>query len=422
LAHDGQDFQDSTSSTGPYIHEYKDVDGNIIGHFSLNIVPPDSSSTAVIVESTGWLDSQPGSQRTVQARMTPMSLTDYAYVLGTGAWIKNDMTIHGKFHANGGIRFDGTTDSLTSSAVETYTCDCFQGCCPGSGGQQTKPGIWGAGGPTNFWDFATPAKDIAGITPKRTTIKTEAQNGGLYLPSSGTYGWWLKFKDDATIEVRKVTWARCFSLAWSPLYHTYDHYHGHYWWWWNMACYDIGNSSAWATYDMPDNNFIYVNDDVWVEGVVNGRFTLAVPNDVHIVVSGDLTYLAKDGNHVAALVAEDDIFIPLAVPNQMEIDAVLVSQNGSIMRHYYSAGWWWWGWWWGGEWTGNLANRDKIITYGSIISQDQWIWIYPPTWFHFQSGFQTTESTYDTNLTTNPPPGFPFTAEYQIVDWEEIIK
>jgi hypothetical protein len=41
LAHAQNDFQDgSTTPSGPYVHNYYDKDGNLIGAFSLTITPP----------------------------------------------------------------------------------------------------------------------------------------------------------------------------------------------------------------------------------------------------------------------------------------------------------------------------------------------------------------------------------------------
>ena len=72
LAHDNFDYYDGngTSTPGPYVHDYKDKDGNIIGHFSLDITPPPVGSSIVTVQSTGWLDIQPGSQKIYHQRHT----------------------------------------------------------------------------------------------------------------------------------------------------------------------------------------------------------------------------------------------------------------------------------------------------------------------------------------------------------------
>src|SRR3989338_3354825 len=54
LAHNPTDYTDGTGQPGPYIHEYKDKDGNAIGSFSLAIDPPPAGTTIVTVRSTGW--------------------------------------------------------------------------------------------------------------------------------------------------------------------------------------------------------------------------------------------------------------------------------------------------------------------------------------------------------------------------------
>jgi len=49
LAHNKTDYKDGTDSDGPYTHEYQDKDGNVIGHFSLNITPPPLGTLVVTV-------------------------------------------------------------------------------------------------------------------------------------------------------------------------------------------------------------------------------------------------------------------------------------------------------------------------------------------------------------------------------------
>src|SRR3989338_4980472 len=69
LAHNKEDYYDGTGASGTYEHEYADKDGNVIGRFSLQIIPPVNGSTIVEVRSTGWLDKQPGSRRTTKAML-----------------------------------------------------------------------------------------------------------------------------------------------------------------------------------------------------------------------------------------------------------------------------------------------------------------------------------------------------------------
>ena len=62
LAHNNTDYQDGTGAAGPYVHAYTDKNGTVIGHYSLNVIAPALGSTVVTVQSTGWLDAQPGSR------------------------------------------------------------------------------------------------------------------------------------------------------------------------------------------------------------------------------------------------------------------------------------------------------------------------------------------------------------------------
>src|SRR3989338_6107489 len=45
LAHAQTDFQDGTGQPGPYIHDFYDKSGNLIGKYELEIIPPIVGST-----------------------------------------------------------------------------------------------------------------------------------------------------------------------------------------------------------------------------------------------------------------------------------------------------------------------------------------------------------------------------------------
>src|SRR3989338_9446899 len=40
LAHNKNDFQDGTGAAGPYVHQVRDKDGDVIGQYSLVLTPP----------------------------------------------------------------------------------------------------------------------------------------------------------------------------------------------------------------------------------------------------------------------------------------------------------------------------------------------------------------------------------------------
>jgi type II secretory pathway pseudopilin PulG len=70
LAHSHSDYTDgnSASSTGPYIHTFKDKDGVVIGQFDLTITPPITGSTVVKIKSKGTVASTTVS-RTIQTTL-----------------------------------------------------------------------------------------------------------------------------------------------------------------------------------------------------------------------------------------------------------------------------------------------------------------------------------------------------------------
>src|SRR3990167_4864620 len=80
LAHSPADYQDGTGGPGPYVHDYKDKDGIVIGQFSLNITPPILGSTLVVVESTGNLNADTPVLRKIAAQLAKPSIAKYAVV------------------------------------------------------------------------------------------------------------------------------------------------------------------------------------------------------------------------------------------------------------------------------------------------------------------------------------------------------
>lgn len=386
LAHNKTDYTDGTGQPGPYVHAYEDKDGNVIGRYSLAITPPSSGSTVVTIESTGWLDSQPDSKRIIRARVGFPSLTDYALLTNGDIWIGDDEVIHGKLHANSGVRFDGTGDAPITSAVPTYICKAHIGC-----GNLEKPGVWGTGGPQEYWNFPVPAKDFSAVTDKLADIKNGAQNGGIYLSSSGKQGWRLQFTSDSKVKAYKVNTTNCYSGK--------DVGDNRYY----SFCIDIKTQGSATTYDLPSNGYIYVEDMVWVDGVVNGRATVGTAVGKSIIINGSITYLAKDGNHSLGLMAEKNILVPHDSSNILEVDAALLAQNGAAKRYFYPG-----------------DTKDSLTIYGSIITNGLWTWSWVSGGGSVVSGYEVTNSTYDVNLTYGPPPGFPVGSEYNLISWEAL--
>lgn len=390
LAHDKTDYYDgNTSSTpGPYVHDYVDKFGNVIGHFSLEITPPALGSSVIIIQSTGWLDEQSTSRVKIKARVGFPALTDYAFLTATDVWIGDEEITHGKFHANGGVRFDGTTDAPLTSAVATYTCKANHGC-----GNQVKPGVWGTGGPDTYWSYPAPAKDFTAITAVLAQIENNADpdNGGVKFSSSGQQGWRLKFTSSSQFVAYKVLTTNCYKAK--------DVGDNNYFW----PCIDIKTTDGGTTYNMPTNGFIFVDDNVWVDGVVKGRVTVGNSAGKSIILNGNITYSAKDGTDVLGLMADQNILIPKNSPDDLEIDGALLAKSGATKRYYYPSN-----------------TKNSLLIYGSIITNKMWTWSWVSGGGSVISGYEITNATYDVNLTYGPPPGFPVGSEYSLLSWEVV--
>lgn len=390
LAHNPTDYYDGTGDPGasPYVHEYTDKDGTIIGYYSLEIDEPLQGSTVVLIRSTGWTIDEPDTTRTLQVRVGFPALSDKTFLANSNMSFSATTEVQGEVHANGGIRFDGTTDSFVRSAQETYDY---------SGSPQ--PGVWGAGGPVQFWDFPVPAIDFDSITADLAAIRTAAQEpDGDYYASSGGSGYQVVFLGDGTYDLYRVDNRWCyadFSLQWQ--------------------CYDMspGSRVFLANTAIPDNGFMFFEDDVWVEGTVDkrvvvaaGRFPVLPETYQEIYVSDDITYNLAGTDNVLGLIAQGDIIIPYNVPDDLRIDAALLSQFGSISRPSYHPFY-------------SSAVRNSLTIFGSQAFYTQSGMKYV-SGGNVISGFVNTQYIYDGNLLYYPPPGFPVEPTYTLISWEEL--
>ncbi|HSR89371.1 MAG TPA: hypothetical protein VLK22_03185 [Candidatus Udaeobacter sp.] len=402
LAHSKTDYYDGhgTSTPGPYVHDYKDKDGKVIGQFSLVITKPSTGSTVVTVQSTGVLNSQTNSQRIIKARLGFPSLADFAVLQNANLFLTGPS--FGKIQANGGIRFDGVANAPVMSAMATYTCPTIH-CSGNTSSRSNKPGVWGAGGPTTYWQFPVPAKDFSAVTAKLAEIKaaTMAEGGGNwpYLSSSGQLGWRIRFINNGTVSVSKVL--TCTAHAGKDrdpdTGTTFDVN--------PTPCIDAKTFGSATVHTIPTSSYIYVDDNVWVDGVLKGRVTVGGGVGKFMVINGNLTYLAADGTNNLGLIADQNILLPYSSPDTLNIDGALLSQNGTFKRYNYSGS--------------GSPVKTALNVFGSRILYK----VGGVSWLsgnNVVSGYQTQTYNYDANLTYGPPPGFPVGSEYNLISWEVV--
>lgn len=398
LSHNPTDYTDGTGSPGPYVHEYKDVSGNVLGTYSLEIEPPQPGGTIVTVTSTGQVAGD-NRERVVRSQLGVPSFARYAFVINAEVWFGDTETTNGPVHSNSGIHFDGVASGPVTAAVESYVPTY-----PFGGDGKSHPGIWGTGGPQEFWHFPVPPVDYTAITADLSEIKQKASangvnrgNGlwvgdGIYLSYSNTFGYHVRFNSNQTLDIYRVT-QRTATVG-------------------GRQTYGISRETQIANdIAMPGNSLIFVEDNLWVDGQINnskvtvgsGRFPDTPSTNTTIYLNKNLLYTYKDGTDVIGLIAQKDIIVGYYSENYLEIDAALLAQKGQAYRPYYP---------------NNIKERIEI--YGAVASYSWWTWSYVNQWNQIVSGYRNTVHTYDENLTFGPPPSFPTTGAYTILSWEEL--
>ena len=401
LSADPEDYQDGTGSSGEYVHDYRDPQGDIIGQYSLEIDPPTESYPVVTIRSTGWITRYPKVKRTIEAKYGKIILTRYSFLHNSNMWFGNSITVTGPVFSNGGIRQDGHNTSTVESAKQTYTCGLESGCNT----PEEKPGVWGNGELDELWDYPVAPIDFESIKVDFDNMKTSAINDGLYLAASGQQGYYLHFTADGNFTVYTVTGTspiQSYSLedACTDIYQT------------------IESQTLQGTYAVADTPIIFVEDMVWVDGVVNGKTTVAAARfplgsfNANIFIKDDLTYLAKDGNHKLGLVAEKDIILTRDIPEYFDLHGALLAQNGRTIRHHYN--------FFGCKTGGGSSQKKEFNFYGSLISNQRSYWNFSSGPKSPASGFVKTTLEYDSSNYDDPPPYFPAYGGYNFLSWKEV--
>jgi hypothetical protein len=412
LAHYPGDTTNGTGNPGPYVHTYYDPEGAAIGEFSLDV-----NSTAycgdvasIEVSSTGTLYDDPAIARTVTARYARPSVAEYSYIINSDVWAGSDRVIVGPYHSNGGIRMDGTNNSTVTSGQSTWNCTGSFGCSPAG----SRNGVFTTTINPNQALFSYPSAPIsfAGLTIDLAQMRDRAQNaGGIYIPPSGASGYRVTFNSNNTITVRRVTnttqyWGYTTENDWQQERHV-------------MATTNlVGNYPISSSCPL-----IYVQDKVWLDGVVSSKVTIAAADvtstaiDPSIIINDNITYTSASTSGLLAI-AEEDVLIGLYVPTNLNLNGIFVAQNGRFGRNHYCTNC-------GTNGNRGLPNsldtyvlRNMLTINGTIVSfgREGTQWNNSGVTV---SGFANRFNSYDRNLVASPPPLVPKTSDvFVVTDWE----
>lgn len=379
----------------PYEVEYKDQSGIAIGKYRLEVTPPSGGSTIVTVKSTGWLYKYPEATRVLEVRFRRPSWSEYVVLSNNNIRFGSGTDVQGKIFSNGGVHFDGVTNNIVYSAVGTYYDS-------DNDVHATKPGVWtswaneynttmgsdvflaGKRYPPDYSIATIPFDSVYGDL---NLMKTDAGISGTYYNNSGQ-GRHIILKTNGTFDIRTVQST-------------------------NSSTNNINNyTGSWANHPIPQDGIIFVENNVWLEGQVNGkRVTITAANLIsgslkNVYINGNIRYTNYDGTDGIGIVAQNDIEIPKNSPTDLRIDGAVLSQEGRVGRQHYT----------------NSSchswacedHKNSITIFGAMASNQR----YGFAWTD-GTGYTTRNLYYDNNLFYFPPPYFPTGTQYQMDLWEE---
>lgn len=411
LAHAPTDYQDGTGAGGPYIHPLKDKNGNTVGQFSLDITAPFLGSTLVKINSTGSSTLDGTYTRKIISQVAKPSIAKYSVAGNNAMRFGAGTEIFGPVHVNGGIRFDGLAHNIVTSGTTTYTDTDSDACTGNSWGVHTCLGTDDPSPPTAFPSrpdvfeagrlISQPTINFSGFTSDLAILKENAISGGFYrdLAGSGFVGYHIVLKTDDTFDFYKVnSWASLGNCSSSPS---------------GTPSWSVGTQTLQGNYSFPVNGIIFIEDNIVVDGQINGARLIIVAADLinpivnkNIIINNDITYTYTDGTDTIGLIGQGGVMVGMISDTDLEIDGALIAQNNKVGRFYYNNG------------SGNCTykTRSIISLYGMIASYARYGFAYTDN-----TGYTIRSITYDANLLYAPPPNFPLTSDqYQILSWQEV--
>ncbi len=407
LAHNPEDYRDGTGEPGPYVHNFFDSRGEIIGQFSLEIVPPSSGSSIVTITSTGYTSAQPANKRKIKVRLAIPSVAQFAMAANDNMRFGAGTEVFGSIHSNKGIRFDGLAHNLVSSYLYDYDDPDHGG--PNEFAVHThvspidpyptanstpppRPDVFMAGR-----QVSSPRVDFNGFTADLADLKNIASSSNAYFPPSGGFGYYIRLNVNGTFDAYRVV-----SLVGRPSNCGNDT--------WSIA--STTPLIPRSNFPFPPNGVIFVEDNLWIDGQINNArltvasavFPEATSTNSSITLNNNLLFSQYDGTDALGLIAQKNIQIGLKSRNNLQIDGALIAKNGWVRRIYYNSS------------CGPEYIRNSITLNGMIATNQRYGFAYTDG-----TGYATRTINYDSNLFYQPPPFFPkVSSQYSIISWEEI--
>ena len=397
LSHDSENFEAESKTIS-------DQFAGETGSFDVSFEPPSSGSTVVAITSTGRTSSPASPDVTLRVRYGIPSFAQFSALFNSDYWFGDSDVLSGPSHSNGGIRMDGLSNSVVSSALETYICQPYHNC-----NYVEKPGVWGTGQDQDLWEWPVPPVNFNAISTDLLDMQLIAEASATYYDRSNAFGYHLIFHDTNTYSIYTVTSLGPPIYSWAPPEKKFTY-----------TSVDIGTEVLLETKSVPAGGIIYVEDTVWVEGDIRDRVTVAAgvfpdqpSTNADVIINGDLSYGGvHDGSRVLGVIAQRHLLLPWsAAEDVLDMDGAYIAKSGSFGRRYYP------------NCCGAQAHRlkSKLNIFGMIgLNQLSVDTTYVNGSGTVISGYRETERVYDPNLLYNPPPYFPTTGEYEFLSWERV--
>lgn len=414
--------------TEPYEAEVKDPSGGVLGKYKLEITRPPTGSTIITAKSTGWTNKYPNVKRTIQVRFRKPAWCEYVVLGNSDIRFGVGTEVYGMIHSNGGVQFDGIAHHLVTALPETYY----------SSDNDVKgwhDGVWTNNPPESERflagkKFPVSEKSFNSVIANLNLAKDYSApgEGGLYLG-----------QDKADMQVcdwvthnRKKVWecwtenkkVNGYHIIFNPvpgegndtLSVSMVVAYG-------SKSYKIEEETPAVTYDVPDNGLIFVENHIWVEGMIDDEHLTVVAADLmedvpgdpeppghdkDIYINSDILYTNKDGRDILGLLAQDNVTVGLYSEDNLEIDAAVLARRGRVGRDYYSSS------------EPTYYKRDTITVFGALITNGRYGFSWVNGSGEWVSGYDNRNIIFDNNLLYYPPPFFPTGDKYQIDLWEEL--
>jgi hypothetical protein len=220
------------------------------------------------------------------------------------------------------------------------------------------------------------------VTANLSSLQSSAKSGGTDLAATTAMGYYLLLNSNGTINYYKVT---------------------------NETSSGITTTLISSNNPAPANGVLFVNGNVWVQGTNwPGRLTIVsaiLPQNsstnTNINIIGNLTVANNNGSDNIGLIAQNNVQVSNYAPSVITIDAALMAVVGNVWALYPS------------------PVRSTMNFYGSIAVSGIWTWNWVDGNNDIVAGYQITNTSFNSNLVYSPPPEYPTSGSYSILNWRE---